>query len=220
MTCLGYARVSTRAQSEDGESLDVQQRQLEGYAQMHGLTIAHVYVERGVSGSVRLSERPEGSTLIQTLAPGDIVLCAKLDRMFRSALDALTVLQDFRARDISLHLLDLGGDVCGNGIARLVFTILSAVAESERDRIRERIADVKRDQAARGRYLGGTEPFGWRAEGGQLVEIPEEQAALARMRAMRDLGVSVRGIARQLADDGITVSRMTVSRALRRPSST
>lgn len=220
MTTLGYARVSTRAQSEDGESLDVQQRQLEGYAQMHGLDIAHVYVERGVSGSVRLSERPEGSTLIQTLAPGDIVLCAKLDRMFRSALDALTVLQDFRARDISLHLLDLGGDVCGNGIARLVFTILSAVAESERDRIRERIADVKRDQAARGRYLGGTEPFGWRAVNGRLVEIPEEQAALARMRAMRDLGVSVRGIARQLAEDGITVSRMTVSRALRRPSST
>jgi DNA invertase Pin-like site-specific DNA recombinase len=40
---------------------------------------------------------------------------------------------------IGLHLIDLGGDVCGNSISKLVFTILSAVAENERDRIRERI---------------------------------------------------------------------------------
>jgi DNA invertase Pin-like site-specific DNA recombinase len=45
--------------------------------------------------------------------------------------------------------------VTGNGISKLVFTILSAVAEAERDRTRERIAKVKRDQRQRGRYLGG-----------------------------------------------------------------
>src|SRR4051794_41966208 len=59
-------------------------------------------------------------------------------------------------------MIDLGGDVTGNGISKLVFTILSAVAKAERDRTRERIADVKRDQRARGRFLGGTVPFGYR----------------------------------------------------------
>ena len=82
--------------------------------------------------------------------------------MFRSALDALRVLERLHAQKIGLHMLDLGGDVTGNGISKLVFTILSAVAEAERDRIRERIVDIKRDQRRQGRYLGGIVPFGYR----------------------------------------------------------
>ena len=68
------------------------------------------------------------------------------------------------------------------------FTILSAVAEAERDRTRERIAEVKRDQRQRGRYLGGTAPWGDRVgDAGELVPVPEQQAALERMRQLRDL---------------------------------
>jgi len=95
-------------------------------------------------------------------AAGDIIITPKLDRMFRSAVDALNVLQELKDRGISLHMIDLGGDVTGNGVSKLVFTILSAVAEAERDRIRERIRDVKRDQRRRGKFLGGTRPpFGY-----------------------------------------------------------
>jgi DNA invertase Pin-like site-specific DNA recombinase len=55
-----------------------------------------------------------------------------------------------------------------------VFTILSAVAEAGRDRIRERIAAVKAAQRARNRYLGGIALFGWRVgEDGELAEVPE-----------------------------------------------
>jgi hypothetical protein len=71
-----------------------------------------------------------------------------------------------------------GGDVTGNGISKLVFTILSAVAEAERDRIRERVAAVKSDQRARDRYLGGIAPFGWCVgDDGELTEVPAQQAA-------------------------------------------
>ena len=63
------------------------------------------------------------------------------------------VLADLKERGVSLHMIDLGGDVTGNGISKLVFTILSAVAEAERDRIRERISVVEADQKARGAYL-------------------------------------------------------------------
>lgn len=72
------------------------------------------------------------------------------------------VLSQFKKRGVALHMIDLGGDVTGNGISKLVFTILSAVAEAERDRVRERIATVKQDQKMRGRYLGGIVPCGWR----------------------------------------------------------
>ena len=112
--------------------------------------------------------------------------------MFRSALDALDVLASMEQQGIALHMLDLGGDVTGNGISKLVFTILSAVAEAERNRIRERVSTTKADQRERGRYLGGKVPFGYRVakeeKGGALVEVPEEQAGSARMRIMRTAG--------------------------------
>jgi putative DNA-invertase from lambdoid prophage Rac len=154
----GYARGSTTMQADEGESLDVQQRTIAGYAQMHGLPVERVFVERGVSGSKPLAERPQGSALIAAIKHGDTVITPKLDRMFRSTLDALAKMKH---AGISLHMIDLGGDTTGNGVSKLVFTILNAVAEAERDRTCERIAEVKADQRRRGRYLGGKVPFGW-----------------------------------------------------------
>ena len=213
--CYGYARVSTVQQADEGESLDVQQRQLAGYAQMHGLAIDKVFVERGVSGSKPLGDRPQGSALLAVLQPGDVVLTARLDRMFRSALDALDVLGRLKQAGVSLHMIDLGGDTTGNGVSKLVFTILSAVAEAERDRTRERITEVKRDQRHRGRYLGGTPPFGWRVgEAGELVPMPEQQAAIRRMRKLKDQGFALRTIADAMTASGVQISHVGVKKAL------
>jgi len=149
---------------------------------MLGLTVDRMFIERGVSGSVPLSDRPEGTALLGVLKGGDVLITPKLDRMFRSALDALDVLAKLKARNVSLHMIDLGGDVTGNGISKLVFTILSAVAEAERDRIRERVTQVKRDQRQRNRYLGGIVPFGFRVgEDGALVPDTTEQALIATL---------------------------------------
>jgi hypothetical protein len=60
----------------------------------------------------------------------------------------------------ALGAIDLSGDVTGNAISKPVFTILSAVTEAERDGTRERVHEVKRDQKAGKRYLGGVVPFG------------------------------------------------------------
>jgi hypothetical protein len=96
MAVYGYARVSTLRQANEGESLDVQKRQIEGYVYMHGLALDEVVVEEGVSGSTPVSDRPEGGALFAKLKKGDIVISPKLDRLFRSALDALTVVEDMR----------------------------------------------------------------------------------------------------------------------------
>jgi putative DNA-invertase from lambdoid prophage Rac len=142
LAVYGYARVSTIRQADEGESLSMQERAIAGYAMMQGWTIATTFVERGISGSKPITERPQGKALLDALKTGDVAITAKLDRMFRSALDALDVLAKLKEREISLHMIDLGGDVTGNGISKLVFTILSAVAEAERDRIRERVTQA------------------------------------------------------------------------------
>ena len=90
MAAFGYVRVSTDRQAEEGESLGAQERTVAGYAMMHGLKLDRVFVERAVSGSRPISDRPEGAKLMAAARVGDVIITPKLDRMFRSALDALT----------------------------------------------------------------------------------------------------------------------------------
>lgn len=195
MKVYGYCRVSTAEQANSGLSLDTQKQQITGYAMMKGWPVTEFFVEAGVSGSVPLADRQEGQRLLATLQPGDVVITAKLDRAFRSAADALGTLEQLKDDKIALHMIDLGGDVTGNGISKLVFTILSAVAENERDRIRERVREAKRHRVTQRLYNGGKRPFGFDVVEGKLVPNPIEYGALGLGRKLRQAGKSYRYIA-------------------------
>jgi DNA invertase Pin-like site-specific DNA recombinase len=71
MRVVGYARVSTEEQASSGVSLEAQQQQITGYAMMKGWQIDEFFVERGVSGSVSLAERPEGRRMLESVVAGD-----------------------------------------------------------------------------------------------------------------------------------------------------
>jgi putative DNA-invertase from lambdoid prophage Rac len=145
-----------------------------------------------------------------------MVIAPKLDRLFRSALDALQVVDDLRKRGVSLCLLDLGGDISGNGLSKLFLTIAAAFAEAERDRIKERVSQSKADQKARGRYLGGTVPFGYRrGESGELVPHEGEQQAIRDMAALRAAGQPLRAIAEAMGAKGFRISHEGVKGVLR-----
>jgi Resolvase, N terminal domain len=84
MPVYGYCRVSADRQANEGESLGVQERQLQGYVTMQGMKLDRVFVERGVSGSIPLADRPEGAALLATLQSGDVVVSPKLVSRSRS----------------------------------------------------------------------------------------------------------------------------------------
>ena len=113
-----------------------------------------------------------------------------------------------------LHMIDLGGDVTGSGISKLVFTILSAVAEAERDRIRERVSQVKADQRTRGRYLGGIVPYGFTAQDGILVPVAEQQHVIEHARKLRAGKATIRAIQAALRADGHKLSLDALHRIL------
>lgn len=219
MAIYGYTRVSTLNQAKEGVSLDIQERQLAGWAMMQGLTIDEIVAEPAISGSIPLSERPASRELLKRLQKGDTVVAIKLDRMFRSALDALQTVERFKEKGVSLVLLDLGGDVIGNGMAKMFLTITAAFAEAERDRIRERIQTSKRDAKARGRYLGGWLPFGFeRTPQGDLKPIPAEQAILTRVASLKGEGRTYRDIQATITQEhGRKLSLATLSRILNEP---
>jgi DNA invertase Pin-like site-specific DNA recombinase len=218
MRTFGYTRVSTDKQVEEGESLEVQRRQIEGYALMHGLALDRIVVEEGVSGSVPVAARPQGGPLFAKLKKGDIVIAPKLDRLFRSALDALQVVEDLRKRGVSLHLLDLGGDISGNGLSKLFLTVAAAFAEAERDRIRERIRDAKRHLTSQGIFSGGKRPFGYDivvdGETKRFVPNADEMRVIGRMQAMRKDGATFRAIGTTTGHDPKSVQRI-LARAAR-----
>jgi putative DNA-invertase from lambdoid prophage Rac len=217
-TVYGYTRVSTEGPATEGQSLEVQRRQLEGWAMQRGWDLSEVVVDPGLSGGSPFAERPEGGKLWLRLQKGDVLVASKLGRLFRSAADCLQVVEELKTRGVSLFLLDLNGgadDVSGNGIARLFLTIVSAFAEFERDRIGERIRATKRAQKARGEYLGGPTPFGFAREvDGKLMPIPAEQAALGRIYELHSQGMSLRKISAELAQHGHKLSHVSVGNIL------
>ena len=116
-------------------------------------------------------------------------------------------------------LLDLGGVIARTGLSKLFLTIAAAFAEAERDRIRERVAQVKRDQRQRGRYLGGRVPYGYRVgvgEEGALEPVPEQQAVIRRAGELRTAGAPLRAIQAALwAEHGERVSLDALARVVR-----
>jgi DNA invertase Pin-like site-specific DNA recombinase len=203
MTVYAYTRVSTVSQAEEGDSLETQVRQVLAYAASRALDLCetNVFVERGVSGGQEFDSRPAGSKLLAYLQSGDIVIFPKLDRGFRNTRDALNVLHTLKEKGIAVHSIDLGGDVTGNGVGAIIFTILSAFATFERERIASRISEVKQMRKAQGYFVGGRRGFGFNVVDGKKVPNEIEQKLIEQMKVMRSAGQSLLSIHRWLNDE-------------------
>lgn len=213
---FGYARVSTEKQTSEGHSLADQENRVRGYAQSVGLSVSEMFIEGGVSGGKRLVLRPKGAQLLASVQRGDHVICTKLDRMFRSAQDALNVAADLRERGVHLHILDIGGEVTGAGAAKLVFSVLAAVAEMERERIGERVRSVKQHLRESGYFTGGIVPAGYSVTAdGKLAADEHWDEAVNAMKQLRAEGQTYRAIAERIAQDfPLTLDHTTVYRLL------
>lgn len=94
------------------------------------IPIENLITEKGVSGSFEFEKRPEGAKLFANLQRGDVLVFSKLDRAFRNTRNALNTLHELKQRGVSVHFIDLGGDVTNDGIGSVIFTILPIVNDS------------------------------------------------------------------------------------------
>ena len=223
MAVYGYTRVSTAEQAgDDRTSIESQRQRITQAATAGGLTLDAFHDELGVSGSKPLAERPIGGPLLAGLQRGDTLIIAKLDRGFRNAADALATAEALKVRRIDLVVADMGSEaVTVNGVSRMFFGMLALVAEFERERLRERVADGRAAKRQAGGHLGGSAPFGYRKVGSgraaRLAPDPEQQAALATIRELGAGGVGSRTIAAAVRErHGLAVSHVTVRSTLSR----
>ena len=211
---LGYVRVSSADQAKDDRSsLQVQQDIIEGYARTRGINKygVQIFTDAGVSGATKLAMRPAGEELLKMMAPGDTVIASKLDRMFRSASDAIAMFEVFKERGVDLILFDISHEPVSAGVGKLIMTILAAVADMERVRIKERTAEGRKAKRARGGPIGAV-PFGYRKVGdgrdARLEIDDKEMKAASMMRELFQLKIKLgyHGISKYMAEQGL-VSR-------------
>ena len=206
---LGYRRASTADQcKDDRSSLQTQEDIIEGYARTRGADKwgVQIFTDAGVSGAVKLASRPAGSELLAAMAPGDTVIASKLDRMFRSASDAIAMFDMFKERGVDLVLYDISHEPVSAGVGKLIMTILAAVADMERIRIKERTAEGRKAKKAKGGPIGEV-PFGYRkvGEGRAATMEPHagEQEAARLMRVLYQNRLPYPAIARRLASENL-----------------
>lgn len=210
-----YRRVSSLEQVEN-TSLEEQERRARAVAMARGLEIERVFTDPAVSGTKPLKDRPAGAALLALLQPDDYLIAARLDRLFRNAADALTTLDSLKARGVKLVIEQFGSDpVTENGSGRLVFNILAAVADWDRENIVDKLLGGRANKQRAGGFIGGKRPFGYRVEGegrhAELIPVPQEQAALQLIGDLIREGLPLRRITEEVEKRlGVRVSHETV----------
>lgn len=206
---IGYVRVST-AEQVAGFGLDVQEAAITRWCGENGLELAYIARDAAVSGSNGLDTRDGLAGALRDAEAGeaDVLVVYRLDRLARDLVLAETLIQRLGAagvRVVSITEPEGEGD---EATRTLIRHVLGAIAQYERAVIRARMEAGRQAAIAAGRRGGGRSPYGYRAEGGHLHPVPEEQAVLARMRELyREEGGIASRVARRLNEEGRTPRR-------------
>ena len=181
MKCYIYTRVSTSMQV-DGYSLDAQKDNLRKYAEFQNMLVAGEYCDEGKSGK-NIEGRPEFLRMLRDIESGkdgvSFVLVFKLSRFGRNAADVLTSLQRMQDFGVNLICVEDGIDSSKDS-GKLMISVLSAVAEIERENILVQTMEGRRQKAREGKWNGGFAPYGYKLVDGQL-QIAEEEAEVIRI---------------------------------------
>lgn len=199
MNLIGYIRVSTTGQ-EDNTSLEEQRRRLEAYCDAMGHTLVKVYAE--VRSAKSTETRPEFNQALEAVKKADGLIALKLDRIARNTRDVLILVEDIlEPLNKALVLLDLNVDT-STPTGKMILTVMAAVAQLERDVIKERTQTGRRVKASSGGYAYGAPPYGFVSVDGELVAVPEEQAVIELIKRHRRSGKSLRSVAKYLNESG------------------
>ena len=173
-----YARVSTLNGNQDPS---MQTRELKEYCERRGWQIFDCYVDNGVSG--KKDSRPQLNRMMQDAHERrfDVVVVWRFDRFARSVSHLLRALETFNSLGVQFVSLSEAVDT-STPMGKMVFTVLGAVAELERNLIVERVRAGLRHARAKGKRLGR----------------PKKSADSTQIRSMRAAGASWRVIARRM----------------------
>ena len=174
-----YLRVSTDEQSKDGYGLAYQEEKNRAFiaSQDYILNESHVYRDEGYSGTLPVEERPGLKSLMEAASRKefDVVLVYRLDRLFRKIILLLSTVEKLSEYEVGFRSITEPFDTSSH-FGRYILASLGALAELERDVIKERMTSGRIMAAKTGKWVLGQVPYGYKLDKkiGRLKIIPEE----------------------------------------------
>ena len=200
-----YTRVSTSMQI-DGYSLDAQKSRMKAFCEYNDYEIAGEYEDAGKSGK-SIEGRAAFNRMLEDVKSGkdkvSFVLVFKLSRFGRNAADVLATLQTMQDFGVNLICVEDGID-SSKEAGKLMISVLSAVAEIERENIRIQTMEGRMQKAREGKWNGGFPPYGYKLVDGKL-EINEEEAEAIRIifEQYVNTDIGANGLAKYLENHGV-----------------
>lgn len=198
----GYIRVSTQGQADDGVSIEMQETKLRQWAALNDVELVAVHVDEGLSG--KNTVRPGlQKALAEVKAHKGALVVYSLARLSRSTRDTLTISEQLDKAGADLVVLAEKIDTT-TASGRMVFRMLAAMNEFEREQLAERTSQAMQHMKAQGRRVGSI-PHGYRlaADCDHIEPDTREQDVLRQVAELRAEGMTLREISAELARLGV-----------------
>jgi site-specific DNA recombinase len=199
---IGYIRVSTNKQVEEGLSLEAQRNKIENWCAYNGYQLVHIYEDAGLSGA-KIANRPMLTSALKDTKKSMAFVCYSLSRLTRSIKDLLTIADELKKKDADLVSLTENIDTT-SAAGKLMFRMMGILAEFEREIIGERTRLGMQAKKAKGEYTGGKVPYGYKlaSDNTTLVQISKEQTLLSTVKNLYHTGCTLRAISEKLSELG------------------
>ena len=195
-----YIRVSTEDQAESGLGMDAQRTRCKAMALVKGWQEPTFYEDDGISGTKDVKKRPGLSSLVDDVRSGkiDAVIIPSLDRLGRKVLIVISLVEEFRQRNVALVSCKESLDT-STPQGTFVMHMFAALAQLERDLISQRTSEALAERAKIDGERGGRVPYGYRRSDKGVVVIPEEARIVRRIFTLHKKGVTLRSIAESVS---------------------
>lgn len=201
---IGYIRVSTEQQAEQGVSIETQQAKIEAWCELNEYELTGIYDDAGISG-MSMKNRPQLQAALAAVKKDMALVVYSFSRLARSSDDLIATAKQLEKRGADLVSISERIDTTG-AAGKMLFRILAVLAEFERDLVSERTtAALAHKKATMQKYA--PVPFGYKEVEGRLEVVHEEAQLVSEILNMRESGHTLAAIAETMNSRGIPGKR-------------
>ena len=198
---IGYIRVSTEQQANEGVSLEAQEARIGAWCVANGYELVKVFIDAGISGK-KMENRPELLKARAAVKKGMALVSYSLSRLARSTKDLIEISEEVSKKKGDLVSLSESIDTT-TAAGKMMFQMLAVLSEFERNLTAERTAGALQHKKATNQKYCNQTPYGFAAIEGRLVQVQQEAEIVAEIQASRTAGNTLQSIADSLNTRGI-----------------
>ncbi len=201
---IGYIRVSTVQQAEEGLSIEAQENKIRSWCEFNNYDLVNVYKDEGISGFT-IDKRDNLKKALSSLKRGMALVAYSLSRVSRNTVDALSIINQINK--IGADFVSITENIeTTTATGRMHLSMLASFSQYERDIASERTKFVKQMRTKRQEYNGGWLPYGFRREDEEsvkLVEFKPELEIVKLIKELREKGLSYYKISQAFTERNI-----------------